>query len=66
MAEVTGSPSRASRSANDTSSTTAKVCTRPMISEAMKQPASEPRPPNTTTTNTIGPIVMAMDGSVTR
>ena len=28
----------------------------------MKQPASEPRPPNTTTTNTIGPMVKAIDG----
>ena len=28
----------------------------PMMIEAMKQPASEPRPPNTTTTNTIGPM----------
>ena len=30
----------------------------------MKQPASEPRPPNTTTTKTIGPMVKAMAGSV--
>ena len=61
-----GDPQAASRSAKETSSTTAKVCTRPMTSEAMKQPASEPRPPNTTTTKTIGPMVIAIDGSVTR
>ena len=28
----------------------------------MKQPASDPRPPNTTTTNTIGPMAKAMRG----
>ena len=37
-----------------------------MNSEAMKQPASEPSPPNTTTTKTIGPIVKAIEGSVTQ
>ena len=30
----------------------------------MKQPASDPRPPNITTTNTIGPIASAMPDSV--
>ena len=38
----------------------------PIRIEAMKQPASEPRPPNTTTTNTIGPIASAMPDSVVR
>src|SRR5271157_2202240 len=34
---------------------TAKVCTRPISSEATKAPVSEPRPPTTMTTNRIGP-----------
>ena len=44
------------------------VCFAPVLpmSEAMKHPGSEPSPPNTTTTNTIGPIAKAMAGSVTR
>ena len=33
-----------------------------MMIDAMKQPASDPSPPNTTTTNTIGPIASAMPG----
>ena len=59
-------PSGLSRSANDHSITTEKVCTMPIRIEAMKQPASEPRPPKITTTNTIGPIASAMLDSVVR
>ncbi len=36
----------------------------PIRIEAMKQPISEPSPPNTTTTKTIGPMPSAMPGSV--
>jgi hypothetical protein len=36
----------------------------PMISEAMKAPASEPMPPNTTTTKTMLPTATAIPGSV--
>src|SRR5215467_244481 len=63
---VTLTPTAARASAREYSSTTAKVCTKPMIRDAMKQPASDPSPPKTTTTNTMGPIVKAIDGSVTR
>src|SRR5262249_5641379 len=55
--DVTTTPNFARRSANETSNTTAKVWIRPIRIEAMKHPVSEPRPPNTTTTKTIGPIV---------
>ena len=57
-----------SRSAAESGTTTEKVCTSPTISEAMKQPSSEPRPPNTTTTTTktIGPIESAMPDSVVK
>src|SRR5215211_3689889 len=65
VCEVTTNPNLASRSASETSNTTAKVWIRPIRIEAMKQPVSEPRPPNTTTTKTIGPMVKAMAGSVT-
>ncbi|GLR93590.1 hypothetical protein ACVIU7_000227 [Bradyrhizobium liaoningense] len=44
---------------------TAKVCTRPMTSEATKAPGKEPRPPNTMTTNRIGPSAAAMSDCVT-
>ena len=54
------------RSANDQSITTEKVCTMPIRIEAMKQPASDPRPPKITTTNTIGPIASAMPDSVVK
>src|SRR5215475_6300771 len=63
--DVTVNPNFARRSASDTSNTTAKVWISPIRIEAMKQPVSEPRPPNTTTTKTIGPMVKAMAGSVT-
>src|ERR1043165_6705942 len=53
--DVTTKPNLARRSANDTSNTTANVWISPIRIEAMKQPVSEPSPPNTTTTNTIGP-----------
>ena len=38
---------------------------KPTMMDATKQPAREPRPPNTTTTNTIGPSAAAIEGSVT-
>src|SRR6266702_1948262 len=63
--DVTTKPNLARKSASDTSNTTAKVWISPIRMEAMKQPLSEPNPPNTTTTNTIGPIVKAIAGSVT-
>src|SRR3954447_26222220 len=63
--DVTTKPNFASRSASDTSNTTAKVWISPIRIEAMKQPESEPSPPNTTTTNTIGPRVKPRPGSVT-
>src|SRR6185295_6211462 len=63
--DVTVNPNLARRSASDTSNTTAKVWINPIRIEAMKQPVSEPSPPNTTTTKTIGPIVKAIAGSVT-
>src|SRR3984893_15936151 len=62
---ITTKPNFASRSASDTSNTTAKVWISPIRIEAMKQPVSEPRPPNATTTKTIGPMVKAIAGSVT-
>src|SRR5882757_3785212 len=65
VCDVTTKPNLAKRSASETSNTTAKVWIKPIRIEAMKQPVSEPRPPNTTTTNTIGPIVKAIAGSVT-
>ncbi len=36
----------------------------PIASDAMKAPASDPSPPTTTTTKTIGPRAAAMPGSV--
>src|SRR6201996_6109764 len=57
-------PSGFSRSSSETLITTAKVMIMPIRIEAKKHPISEPRPPNTTTTNTIGPIESAMPGSV--
>src|SRR6185503_6080014 len=63
--EVTVKPNFANRSASETSNTTAKVWISPIRIEAMKQPVSEPSPPNTTTTKTIGPMVKAIAGSVT-
>src|SRR5882757_7602075 len=63
--DVTTKPNLANRSASETSNTTAKVWISPIRIEAMKQPVSEPSPPNTTTTNTIGPMVKAIAGSVT-
>ncbi|KDR43171.1 hypothetical protein BG61_02610 [Caballeronia glathei] len=45
---------------------TANVCTQPIRSEAASAPPSEPSPPITTTTNTIGPIASAIDGSITK
>src|SRR4030095_8994424 len=63
--DVTVNPNFANRTASHTSDTTAKVWISPIRIEAMKQPVSEPSPPNTTTTKTIGPIVKAIAGSVT-
>src|SRR5215207_352570 len=62
VCEVTTKPNFARRSASETSNTTAKVWINPIRIEAMKQPLSEPSPPNTTTTKTIGPMVKAMAG----
>src|ERR1700733_1440436 len=59
-------PNGLARSANDQSATTENVCTMPIRIEAMKQPASDPRPPKITTTNTIGPIASAMPDSVVK
>src|SRR5262249_21979949 len=46
--------------ASDPFSATAKVWISPIRSEAMKAPGSEPRPPNTMTTNRIGPSIAAI------
>jgi len=43
----------------------ANVCIRPISSDAMNAPASEPMPPTTTTTKMIAPTSAAIDGSVT-
>ena len=48
-------PNVANRSASEPSTETAKVCTRPISSEATNAPDSEPSPPTTMTTNKIGP-----------
>src|ERR1700734_485683 len=51
--------------ASEPSIDTAKVCNRPISSEAINAPGSEPRPPTTTTTNRIGPSNPAMFDCVT-
>ncbi len=59
-------PSQPNRSLNVASTEIANVCIMPIKSDAMNAPAKLPIPPTTTTTNTMGPIVNAIEGSVTR
>ena len=65
VASVTVMPRLPSSPAIEASIVTAKVCSTPIRSEAMKAPTSDPMPPTTATTNTIDPTAAAIDGSVT-
>src|SRR4051812_28601520 len=66
VCDVTVQPSCEKRPARLQSSDTEKVCMQPMRSDATNAPASEPIPPTTTMTKTMGPTSAAMPGSVTK
>ena len=61
-----GMPTALATSPTEMFRATAKVCTMPMRTEATIAPVSEPRPPMTTTTNTMLPRTWAMPGKVPR